>query len=86
LRVLIVAPTAGKLFEVKIFVIGAIAASVAKQLLKNSPQGNKTGIVDDDGFVAAETSALADEGGNVVHVAPLDYALGLDLLFELSAQ
>jgi hypothetical protein len=79
-------PIAREFCGIKIFVEWAIVVSAGKQLLENSLQGGEAAIVDQDGFIAAEALALADEAGNVVNIRPLDRALGLDLVFEFSAQ
>jgi hypothetical protein len=68
-------PIACEFCGIKISVEWAIVVSAGKQLLENRLQG---GIVDQDGFIAAEALALADEAGNVVNIRPLDRALGLD--------
>jgi hypothetical protein len=71
-------PIAREFCGIKISVEWAIVVSARKQLIENPLQGGEAAIVDQDGFIAAEALALADEAGNVVNICPLDRALGLD--------
>jgi hypothetical protein len=67
-------------------VVGLLVVKAVQQMLENSPQGGKAGIVDDDGLVAAEAQDLPDEGGEIVDIDLLDRALGLDFVLERLSQ
>jgi len=84
---LILEPAAGEICGGIPFVLAVwvIEVSVAKQLQNYSLQGLIAGAVDNLGFVTAEALDVPDNVVDVVNVGSLDYALGLDLLFELLA-